>query len=45
MATPWQYGIMKQREKVWMLPNKYQISYPEGKTLNILEKEKLKLPF
>jgi hypothetical protein len=42
---PWQSRIIKQREKVWMLPNNYHISYPAGKSLNILEKETLKLPF
>lgn len=36
---------MLQRYKVWVLPNNYQISYPAGKILNILEKETLKLPF
>jgi hypothetical protein len=28
-----------------MIPDNYQISYPNGKTLNILEKETIKIPF
>ena len=44
-ATPDASRIVGSRAKTWILPNSYQLSYPTGKTINILEKESLKLPF
>ena len=44
-ATPSQSRVIASRQKTWILPNRYQMGYPEGKTINLLEKETLKIPF
>lgn len=44
-AVPCLSRVVASKPKFWVLPDNYSLSYPEGKTISLTEKETLKIPF
>jgi len=44
-ALPCLSRVVASKPKAWVLPDQYCLSYPEGKTISLTEKETLKIPF
>ncbi len=44
-AVPCLSRVVASKAKSWVLPDNYSLSYPEGKTVSLTEKETLKIPF
>ncbi len=44
-AVPCLSRVVASEPKFWVLPDNYSLSYPEGKSISLTEKETLKIPF